>query len=364
MVSTRLALSQAPILASSRLLVATTPASRICHAVHEAAACVSTEVSARPALVARLLVEPGELGAARVGKERLLVFEDRHRERVLRLGQRHQRARRGVHVEVLRRLVVDLLHRVEQEVAVEADRADPDEVGLGVLHPVGDRAEVAVAEVPFEEQHLRQAALLQHLARAGAHEGDRRELARHDRDGLGRLGAGGQRVEHARGHRVLRLRAERPGRERELVLGERGHAEGVVHQDLVVALRHAHRREDRAGGVGAHQQVDLVGGDELLVERARQVGLGLVVLDDPLDLPAEEAAALVELLDVDLADQLVDLRRRRERPGEGERAADAHRRARLRERQAGGAGKAGRDDGAAGEGGTGHGRSPGGLVVI
>ena len=98
-----------------------------------------------------------------------------------------------------------------------------------------------------------------------------------------------------------------------------------MHQHLVVALRHAHRREDGAGGVRAHQQVDLVGGDQLLVQRARQVGLGLVVLEHPLDRPAEQAAALVELLDVDLADELVDLRRGRERPGQRQRAADADR---------------------------------------
>jgi len=59
--------------------------------------------------------------------------------------------------------------------------------------------------------------------------------------------------------------------------------------------------------------------------------------------PAEPAAALVRLLDIDLADQLVDLRRRGEGAGEGERAADADRLAgglpegQARERRDGGA---------------------------
>ena len=52
---------------------------------------------------------------------------------------------------MLDRRVVDLLHRVEQQVALEADRADEDEVGFRVLDAVGDGAVVAVAEFPFEE---------------------------------------------------------------------------------------------------------------------------------------------------------------------------------------------------------------------
>jgi len=99
-----------------------------------------------------------------------------------------------------------------------------------------------------------------------------------------------------------------------------------MHQHLVVALRHAHGGEDGTGRVRAHQEVDLVGGDELLVQGAREIGLGLVVLDDPFHLPAEQAAALVELLHIDLADHLVHERGLRQRPGERERAADADRR--------------------------------------
>src|SRR5262249_55827072 len=85
-------------------------------------------------------------------------------------------------------------------------------------------------------------------------------------------------------------------------------------------------RQNRTGRVGAHQKVHLVDGDELLVERARELGLRLVVLDDPLDRAPQQAVLLVDLLDVDLADDLMDETRRRQRARERQRAADADRR--------------------------------------
>ena len=110
----------------------------------------------------------------------------------------------------------------------------------------------------------------------------------------------------------------------------------------LVALRDAHRREDGAGGVRSHQQVDLVAGHQLLVQRARQVRLGLVVLHDPLHLAAQQTAALVQVLHVDLAHQLVRQGRGRQRAGQGQRAADAQglplRQHRQGEGRAGGAG--------------------------
>jgi hypothetical protein len=129
-----------------------------------------------------------------------------------------------------------------------------------------------------------------------------------------------------------------------LVLGERRNAEGVVHEHLVVALRDAHRREDGAGRVRAHQQIDLVRGDELLVHGARDVGFGLVVFHRPFHFAPEQAAARVELLDVDFADQLVRHRGGRERPGQRQGAADADRRLR-----GGAAGEQGRGESAGGE---------------
>ena len=93
------------------------------------------------------------------------------------------------------------------------------------------------------------------------------------------------------GNGCRRIGTERPRRKLPVVLREVGNAERVMDEHLVVALRDAHGREDCAGRIRPQQQIDLVDGDELLVERAREVRLRLVVLDDPLDRPAEQAAA-------------------------------------------------------------------------
>ena len=71
---------------------------------------------------------------------------------------------------------------------------------------------------------------------------------------------------------------------------------------------------------GPDDEVDLVLGDQLLVERADLRLVGLVVADDPLHLPAEQPAAGVEPLDERLAGDLVD------DAGRGERAAERQRR--------------------------------------
>ena len=105
------------------------------------------------------------------------------------------------------------------------------------------------------------------------------------------------------------------------------HAEAVVDEHLLVALRHAHRGDDGAGGIGAHQEVDLVDRDELLVERAGHLRLGLVVEQHPFHGTAEQAVALVQLLDVDLGGDLVQERGRGEGTRQRERAADLDRRA-------------------------------------
>ena len=117
-------------------------------------------------------------------------------------------------------------------------------------------------------------------------------------------------------------------------------------------MRDAHGGEDGAGRIRAHEQVHLVACHQLLVQRARQLRLGLVVLHDPLHGPPQQAAALVQLLHIDLAHQLVRERGGGERARQGQRAADADRlpggrlrQHRQRESRAGG-GK----DAAAGEG--------------
>ena len=103
-----------------------------------------------------------------------------------------------------------------------------------------------------------------------------------------------------------------------------------MHEDLVVALRHTHRREDGAGRVRAHQQIDLVDRDQSLVEAPGDLGLGLIVEKDPFDGPAEQSAAPIHLVDVDLAGDLVQERCRGERAGQCERPSDPHGRARWR----------------------------------
>src|SRR5262245_44660733 len=66
-----------------------------------------------------------------------------------------------------------------------------------------------------------------------------------------------------------------------------------------------------AMGLAAHLEVDLVDGDELLVEAARHLRLGLIVEQDPLDGASEQAVGAVQLLDVDLGGDLVQERGRR-----------------------------------------------------
>jgi hypothetical protein len=252
-----------------------------------------------------------------------MVLEDGGGQRAVGLGRLEHRSGRGHVIEVVQRRVVDLLHRIEQLVAFEADGAVPDEVGVGLFDAAGNGAEVAVAEVPLQEQHLLEPTLLRHLAHAQRHEVHRRKLAGDDGDGLRRLGRRGQRVEHRGRHRLLGVGAERPRRKLLVVLGQARNAEGVVHQRLVVALGHAHGRKNGARGIRADEQVDLVGRYQLLVQRAREVGLGLVVLQHPLDRAPQQAAALVERLHVDLARELVHEPRGRQRPRERQRAAHA-----------------------------------------
>ena len=227
-----------------------------------------------------------------------------------------------------RRHVVDLAHRVDQQIALEAEAADPHEIGFRVFQPCRDGAEIAVAEVPFEKSDFAKSALLCRLARAQGNEVHRREFAGDDCHRLRRLRGSRERVEDDFGYRVVRIAREPAGRKLHVVFCEARRAEGMVDEHFVVALRDAHRREDVRRRVRAHHQVDLVDGDELLVERAREIGPRLVVLEHPLHGAAEQAVFPVELLDIDLAHDLMDEPGRGERPGERKRASDADRRAR------------------------------------
>src|SRR6185295_6689105 len=91
----------------------------------------------------------------------------------------------------------------------------------------------------------------------------------------------------------------------------------VLREDVSVPLRHGHRGEDVGGGVGTHEEVDLVLRDELLVERGDLRLIRFVVADDPFDLAAEQPAGLVQPVDELPAGDLVDLTGGCKRPAQG-----------------------------------------------
>ena len=97
-----------------------------------------------------------------------------------------------------------------------------------------------------------------------------------------------------------------------------------------LALGDAHRREDRRRAIRAEDQVDFVGRDQLLMQRTRDVGLRLIVIEDVGHGSAKQAAGLVETIDVILAHDLVDEAALGEWPRVCQRLPDLDRRARRR----------------------------------
>ena len=118
----------------------------------------------------------------------------------------------------------------------------------------------------------------------------------------------------------------------------------------MVALGHGHGGEDSRGAIGAENQIDLLAGEQALVERARDLGLRLVVEQKQFDRPPEKTALRVDMRDRYVADDLVNEPGLRQGTGERERLADAHRRTGgTRLCREGGRGKRG-EDGAAADG--------------
>ena len=221
-----------------------------------------------------------------------------------------------------RRLVLQLAQRLEELIAFDAEAADPQEIGIRVLHPRRDRAPIAVADIVFKVGDGLDLFRLEHFLSPRGHEERGRIFVRDDSDGLRRIaGAFVGGVEKLR-QRLVRVRARQERREMPLVGGHVRHAHGVLDEHLVVALGDAHRGEDRRRAVGAEDEIHLVRGDELLVKRARHVGLRLIVLQHILDRPAQEPAGIVQLLDENLAGQLVHEPGLRE--GAGERQCLPH----------------------------------------
>ena len=208
-------------------------------------------------------------------------------------------------MEHLWRGVINLFHRVEQQHAFQSDHTGPNEIGFGFFQAAGNRAEVAVTEFPLQIQDLTQTSLFGNVARTHRHEMRSWEFGCHDGDGFGRLGASVQSIEHHVWKRHLWYVTSGPGREVHVVFGQAGDAKCVMNQNLVVALGHAHGRQNIGRGVGTDQQINLVNGDDLFVQGARQVGPGLVVFEHPLDRATQQTVFLVQLFNVNFADQLV-----------------------------------------------------------
>ena len=281
-----------------------------------------------------LVEELHELRRTRIVEIGRVLLEDRRRERVLRLEAPAPSGRAPGTRSVQRRRVVDLFIASSNWLPSSPIAPTHTRSGFASFTRAAWRRNRG-SRNPIRGTPPLQPALFHRLAGAERHEVDRRKLAGHDRDGFRRLRRRGESIEQRIGKRRRRVGAQRPRRKVRVVLGEARNAERVMDEDLVVALRDAHCREDRAGGVRTHQEIDLVDGDELFVERPREVGLRLIVLDDPLDRAAEQSVLLVDLFDVDLAHELVDERRGRERPRQRRRAADADRRAGRRRGRAG-----------------------------
>ena len=180
-----------------------------------------------------------------------MLLEERAGEGELGLRRQRHGARRGEEVEVPPGRIIEPLELFQDQVAVEAERAHPEQVRIGVLDARGDRTEVTRSELVLQvEQHF-QPALDRDVAGPRGLELGRRELAGDDRDGLRRVHGRGHCVEdHAR-HRAARLGPEGRRREVHLVLREMRHAEAMVNEHLLIALGHAHRGDDRACRVGA-----------------------------------------------------------------------------------------------------------------
>lgn len=60
------------------------------------------------------------------------------------------------------------------------------------------------------------------------------------------------------------------------------------------------------GAIGAHQQIDLIGGHKALIERSSIGGQRLVVEKDEFHLSSENTAFGVDLFDEHLCGELVD----------------------------------------------------------
>ena len=169
-----------------------------------------------------------ELGRHRIAGEWRVLLKNREGEHTLAVGRLGHGAGRRKCDESLRRHVIYFLHRVEQQVSLQAHPAYPHEVRFGFLDTCGDGAKVTVAEIPIEINRFGETAFLERFTRPLRNEMYGRELAGQHRDRLGRLAARGNGVKNKiRPHAVNLVGATRY-RELHFVLGKGRQAEGVM----------------------------------------------------------------------------------------------------------------------------------------
>ena len=78
-----------------------------------------------------------------------------------------------------------------------------------------------------------------------------------------------------------------------------------MNEHFVVTLGDHKGRQNRTRGIGAHEQIDLVAVQELLIKGSGHFWFGLIVLQNPLNATTQEASSFVDVLHCNLTRQLV-----------------------------------------------------------
>src|SRR4030088_1196671 len=86
-------------------------------------------------------------------------------------------------------------------------------------------------------------------------------------------------------------------------IGQRGSA---VREDIPVALGNLHRHRNGRRAERTHDEIYLVLADQPLIEGRCLIGARLVIQQDPLYGATEQTSLLIELLEEQLAGDLVD----------------------------------------------------------
>ena len=156
---------------------------------------------------------------------------------------------------------------------------------------------------------------------------------------LGEFRVGGEDRDGVRLRHLLRRHLEKP-------LGERIHSFGAsrnhreifriailaidtdredAHRHLLVGDEDRHGGRHEVGGVGAEQQVGLIDRDQFGVEAGNVGGIALVVVDDDLDRPAEQAAPGIDVVAPKIDRRLHHLAGRSAAPGQRQSHPDLDR---------------------------------------